>query len=719
LKAALRFQKAEARVLLYLLLTLICLYSPAPCGAQEKEKTLNTPNHDYTNNLIQETSPYLLQHAHNPVDWYPWGDEALEKAKKENKPMLVSIGYAACHWCHVMEHESFEDEEVARFMNEHFVAIKVDREERPDIDQVYMNAVQLLTGGGGWPLNCFALPDGRPFYGGTYFPKSQWMELLKNISAVMEKDPGKVEHQAALLTRGVQTSDKVQAAPVKADFSRNDLDRLFAAWKNDLDYTHGGHLRAPKFPLPSGFMFLLHYDYLSRNNDAKTAVITTLDKMADGGIYDQAGGGFARYSVDELWRVPHFEKMLYDNAQLVSLYSAAFQSYGNPKYETIARETLDFIQREMTSDEGGFYSSLDADSEGEEGKYYVWTKGELQKILGDNTELILDYYNVTDTGNWENGRNILFKTVSDEKISAKYNLTEEGLANIVSEAKQVLLRERSRRIRPGLDDKILTAWNALMLKAYVDAYRVFGDAGYLDAALKNADFINTRMRGADYRLSRNYKNGKASINAFLDDYAFTIDAFISLYQATFDIKWLNDALCLTEYAVAHFYDDGTGVFYYTSDIDPPLVARKMEISDNVIPSSNSQMAKNLYILGHYYTDIDYLEKAERMLNSVKQNALEGGAYFANWSILMAWFADPPYEVAILGKDFEAKRKELDKLYLPNVYLSGGAGEGKLSLHKNRFIPGQTTIYVCRDKTCKLPVIEVKEALKQIAGEIQL
>ena len=685
----------------------------SPDKTQEKKDNINTTQHRFTNHLIHESSPYLLQHAHNPVNWYPWGKEALDKARKENKLIIVSIGYSACHWCHVMEHESFEDEYVAKFMNDNFVAIKVDREERPDIDRVYMDAVQLLTGRGGWPLNCITLPDGRPVYGGTYFPKTQWLDMLTQVSNFVEQNPGKAEQQAKLLKQRVQSNEMIYANTEKAEFTKNDLNNIFAAWKSNIDHTNGGYKGAPKFPLPVGYQFLLHYNHLTQDPDAMNAVTTTLNQMAAGGIYDQIGGGFSRYSTDAYWKVPHFEKMLYDNAQLVSLYSTAYQQSKYPKYKIIVTETLDFIQREMTSKEGGFYSSLDADSEGEEGKFYVWTKSEMQKALGSKADLIIDYYNVTEKGNWENGRNILFKSATDKKIADKYKITESELAKQVLEAKYILFKERSKRIRPGLDDKILTSWNALMLKAYVDAYRVFDNKDYLDIALRNAEFINTKMKSIDNRLNRNFKNDNATINAFLDDYAFTIAAFISLYQATFDEKCLKDAQQLTAYSIAHFYDKNSGMLYYTSDNDPELIARKMEVADNVIPSANSEMAKNLFVLGLYFHNDDYIQKSRKMLNNVKQNALTGGAYYANWDILMTWFTSEPYEVAIVGNEFKAKRKEFDKYYLPNVFLSGGKNEGTLSLLESQLIKGQTTIYVCRNKECKLPATEVGEALNQI------
>ena len=682
-------------------------------SCRQHKKMTKTSEHQFTNELINETSPYLLQHAHNPVNWYPWGQEALDKAQKENKLIIISVGYAACHWCHVMEHESFEDVEVANFMNENFVAIKVDREERPDIDQIYMDAVQLITGSGGWPLNCIALPDGRPIYGGTYFPKNQWLDVLTKISDFVKTNPEKTEKQAQQLTNGIQANELNLLSTEKKDVSMTDLDLIFENWKTSIDTINGGYKGAPKFPLPVGYQFLLHYNFLNPNLEALEAVTLTLDKMANGGIYDQIGGGFSRYATDELWNIPHFEKMLYDNSQLVSLYTAAYKHTKNENYKTIIAETLDFIQRELTSVDGGFYASLDADSEGEEGKYYVWSQQELQQILGDDAELILDYYNIETNGNWENGINILFKTEADTTIAERYNRSESELKSLVSNAKKQLLAERETRIKPALDDKIITSWNALMLKAYVDAYTIFDDQTYLDTALKNANFINTNVRSSDDRLSRSYKNGKASINGFLDDYAFTIEAFIALYQSTFDEKWLESAKKLTDYVILHFYDSESGMFYYTSDVDQKLIVRKMEISDNVMPASNSQMAKNLFVLGQYYYDSDYVARSRQMLSTVKENTIKGGTYYSNWDVLMSWFISPPYSVAILGDDFESKRKALNAQYYPNVFFSGGNKEGQLALLENKLISGQTTIYVCQNNSCKYPVTDVNEAMKQL------
>ena len=519
----------------------ICSLSLYSCE-QFNENAVNMASEEkkYTNELIKESSPYLLQHAHNPVNWYPWGEKALEKAVRENKPIIVSIGYAACHWCHVMEHESFEDEEIATYMNDHFICIKVDREERPDIDQVYMNAVQLITGQGGWPLNCITLPDGRPVYGGTYFNKKQWLHLLKQLDAFINQEAEKANEQAITLTKGINSTEYIQLNNNKTQHSISDLEDIFNHWQPNIDFINGGSKGAPKFPLPIGIQFLLDYHCLTKSEEALKAFTTTLDKMANGGIYDHIGGGFARYSTDAIWKVPHFEKMLYDNAQLVSLYANAYQFTKNEHYKTIIIETLEFIEREMTSNEGGFYASLDADSEGVEGKFYVWDKVELDQLLGLDAILIQEYYNVTSAGNWE-GANILYTTTNDPEFAANHNISTQTLHAKLMHAKKKLLQIRDKRIRPALDDKILTSWNALMLKGYVNAYNVLGDEKYLATALKNADFIINNCMDQDGKLNRNFKNGQSTINGFLDDYAFTIGAFIDLYQSTFDKKWRNKA----------------------------------------------------------------------------------------------------------------------------------------------------------------------------------
>lgn len=666
-----------------------------------------------TNRLINESSPYLLQHSHNPVDWYPWGDEAFDRAKAEKKLLIISIGYSACHWCHVMEYESFEDSGVAELMNRLFVSIKVDREERPDIDHVYMNAVQILSGSGGWPLNVIALPDGRPVFGGTYFRKEQWISILKQVSEYYNENPEKTLEHATALTNEVKTNEIIKNHQDKPEFGKSELDVIFNNIISNVDLENGGFTGAPKFPLPVSWQFLLQYYYFTGNSEALDSVTITLNMMEAGGIYDHIGGGFARYSTDAKWHIPHFEKMLYDNAQLVSLYSSAYQATGNSHYRQVVYETLDFIERELTSPEGLFYSALDADSEGEEGKYYVWTKEETDRIAGSAAPLFNGFYNVTGSGNWEDGRNILFRSELPEEYATTQGIQPDVLGKALEITREKLLRERDKRIRPSLDNKILTSWNALMIKGYADAFRVFNEERYLNAATRSAGLLIEKMKSPDNRLQRNYNKGIASINGFLDDYAFTIDAFISLYQATFDEKWIMQAHQLTEYVLHHFSDDSTGMFFYTSDLDPPLVVRTSEYADNVIPSSNSAMATNLFNMGRYFYNDAWIERAEKMAHNVRSDAVRGGPYYANWDILMLLLSSSPPDVVIMGNDREEKRREFDLHYLPGLILSGGSDEGNLPALKNKPAKGQTLIYVCRNRTCKMPVNDVNLAIGQL------
>jgi len=674
---------------------------------------METTSRKYTNSLINETSPYLLQHAHNPVNWYAWNDETLEKAKQQNKLILISIGYSACHWCHVMEHESFEDEHVAKLMNDHFICIKVDREERPDVDQVYMLAVQLMTGRGGWPLNCFALPDGRPVYGGTYFQKQEWMNILLNLADLYKQEPEKVLDYAKQLTDGVKLAELVKVNEEQKEFTIDTLHECYKNWESRLDNEEGGPDKAPKFPLPNNYQFLLRYYHHTKKEEILNHIQITLQKMAYGGIYDQIGGGFARYSVDHYWKVPHFEKMLYDNAQLVTLYCEAFQATKNPLYKQIVYETLEFIEREMTSAQGAFYSALDADSEGEEGKYYVWTKDELQEVLKVDFNLFADYFNINDRGLWEYNNYILLRHDNDEIIAEKYSITVETLQESITKMKKKLLGVRERRIHPGLDDKILTSWNALMLKAGVDAYNVFDEKRFLDTAVKNATFILEKQLRSDGGLNHNYKNGRSTINAYLEDYCFTIEALIALYEATFTERYLLMADELMQYCIAHFQDKKTGMFYFTSDEDKALISRKMELSDNVIPASNSSIAKSLLMLGHHLENENYIGISRKMLNNMLFEIVNYGSGYSNWAMLLLHFTQPYYEVAIVGKSVDEKRKALNKHYLPNKIFAGSAGESTLPLLKNKNSKGQTMIYVCSNKVCNNPVSDVEDALKQI------
>ncbi|MEO6347712.1 MAG: thioredoxin domain-containing protein, partial [Aquaticitalea sp.] len=552
-------------------------------------------SYPYTNDLINETSPYLLQHAHNPVNWHGWNDESSAFAKQQKKLMIISIGYAACHWCHVMEHESFEDTEVAKIMNDHFISIKVDREERPDIDQVYMNAVQLMTGSGGWPMNVVALPDGRPVWGGTYFKKEQWMSALEQISELYDTNHEKLVAYADQLEQGIRSLDVVELNTEEAVFTTDFISKSITNWSTQFDHSQGGMTRAPKFMMPNNYQFLLRYAYQIDNEELKKYVNLTLTQMAYGGVFDQIGGGFSRYSVDDKWHVPHFEKMLYDNAQLVSLYADAYLITKDKLYKDVIMETLEFVNRELTGTQGNFYSSLDADShnkEGqlEEGAFYVWQKEELKLMLKDDFELFSDYYNINSYGFWEHDNYVLIRKDDDASILKKFKLTSEELSTKKQNWKEFLLKERSKRERPRLDDKTLTSWNALMLKGYVDAYRVLGDKTYLDTALKNAEFIMKNQIRDDGGLNHNYKDDKSTINGYLEDYATTVEAFITLYEQTLDIKWLKEAKKLTDYSFDHFYDNQSNLFFFTSNSDANLVSRSIEYRDNVVPASNSIMA---------------------------------------------------------------------------------------------------------------------------------
>jgi len=657
--------------------------------------------HEHTNQLINETSPYLLQHAHNPVNWQAWNDESWKKAREEDKLVIISIGYSACHWCHVMEHESFEDTAVAKIMNEHFVNIKVDREERPDVDQIYMDAVQLISGRGGWPLNAIALPDGRPVYAGTYFPKENWKQVLNYFVDYWKNKKDEAFERATQITQGIRQMDTIsQSAIYNSQFVIN-RNELFAKFDTTWDYELGGRRGAPKFPMPVNMQYMLRNYFYTGSPKALKAVTVTLDNMMNGGIYDQVGGGFARYSVDEYWAIPHFEKMLYDNAQLVSLYSEAYSVTKNERYKETVYETMEFVERELSDASGGFYSALDADSEGEEGKFYVWDYEELKKLLGNDFEEFKKVFPVTELGNFEHKNNL----VRTQHIT----LNTQHLIKW----KKKLLEERAERIRPLLDDKVLTAWNALMLKGCCDAYKAFGEKKFLDRALKCAEFLKTKMIADDFSIKRNYKNNRVTISGFLDDYSFTCEAFLALYDVTFDEQWLKLANNITGYVIQHFYNAATGMFFYTSVTDAPLIARKTETSDNVIPASNSSMAKVLFTLGTIYANNDYKDKAKRALNNMRENMLGYPGYYANWAILADYFIAAPFEVAITGAGALTKKQEFDKSFHPNCIFIGSTGESKLPLLQGKHKAGETLIYVCENKTCQLPVETVEEAIKQI------
>ena len=688
--------------------TLIALFH---CGIQVNAQHDKDMDNKKANALIHETSPYLLQHAYNPVEWNAWNDETLAKAKKENKLLLISIGYSSCHWCHVMEHESFENDEVAALMNKYFVCVKVDREERPDVDQIYMTAVQLITGSGGWPLNCIALPDGRPVWGGTYFRKDQWMNSLRQVAEMYKNDPAKIEEYAQNLLAGIVQNQAIAPTKNEEAFTQDLADAMFINMSRRFDKKEGGPNRAPKFPMPGNYEFVLNYGVLRDDQKALTQVELTLDKMAQGGIYDQIGGGFARYSTDAIWKAPHFEKMLYDNAQLISLYSKGFQVFGKAEYKTIVCETIEFLEREMRGSQGQFYSALDADSEGEEGKFYVWKHYELQELLGEDWPLFKKYYNVDKNGAWE-GAYILLRRESDSAFAEKNNLSLEDLETKVKVWKETLLKARAKRIRPGLDDKALTSWNALMIKGFVDAYVAINEDEYLKRALHLAKFIEQNLRQADGHLLHSYKDGKSKIDGFLEDYALLAEAYIKLYEISGEEKWLRLAEADVKYAIDNFQDPNSVLFYFTSRQAKSLVANSIEKDDNVIPSSNAVMATNLFYLSRLTGNLDYEKQAVEMLQYLQNDLTRYPEGYTQWGQLLLHITFNFYEIAVVGKQAENEMLTFRRSrYKPNIIWVFSAKESKVDLLQNRYVKGETFIYVCEGGVCQLPVRSVGEAGK--------
>lgn len=664
------------------------------------------------NQLINETSPYLLQHAHNPVDWYPWGTAALEKARTEDRPVLLSIGYSACHWCHVMERESFENKAIAEVMNRNFVCIKLDREERPDIDQIYMEAIQAMGIPGGWPLNIFLTPEQKPFYGGTYFPPERWLQLLNNIAQTYKSNRAALDNSAEkfndVLNVGVVKKYGLDGSQQESDI----LDQAISKLSSTFDRENGGINKAPKFPMPSIWIFLLHYCAPNRNQELLDHLYLSLDKMSQGGIYDQIGGGFARYSVDARWFAPHFEKMLYDNAQLVSLYSLAFSLSQKESYRNVVYQTIDFLSREMRDNQGGFHAALDADSEGQEGKYYVWQYDNFLDTVGDEGEFMADLYGLSPEGNWEHGQNILYRQETLESYAASHNMDPKWLHNILPEFHEKLLKVRYHRTRPGLDDKIIACWNGLMIKALTDAYAVFGEERFLKLALDCANFIDKNMTEGD-QLFRTGATAKNRVPAFLEDYAAVISGFVNLYQVTFEEKWLYRAQNILSFTLDNFYDPDDHLFFYTDQQNHALIARKKELFDNVIPSSNSMMALNLWHLGTILDRNSYLEKCQKMLSRVKKLILADPGYLSNWATVLSYMEFNTAEIVIGGENVEAFRKKLASYFYPHRVMVGSKKESSLPLLKNRVSPDDTRIYICYNQTCKLPTSEPEVAIGQL------
>ncbi|HMQ07430.1 MAG TPA: thioredoxin domain-containing protein [Saprospiraceae bacterium] len=668
------------------------------------------------NQLMNETSPYLIQHVYNPVDWYPWGEEALKKASQEDKMIIISIGYAACHWCHVMERESFEDHEVAEIMNKHFISIKVDREERPDVDDVYMTACQLASGGGcGWPLNAFALSDGRPVWAGTYFPKDHWKGVLEHFIQIKSNEPDRLLRTAERLTQGINQYGRIDPPQEKSFIDKEHLDSITFRMLQHFDFQYGGNKGAPKFPMPNILEYFLKYYYHNQDLKVKDALEVSLDRMAAGGIFDHIGGGFARYSVDPYWKIPHFEKMLYDNAQLLSLYAQAYGLFKKPEWADVVHKTAQFIIREWTDQSGGFFSSYDADSDGEEGLFYVWTVKELQSILMNDYPVVAAFYSVLPEGNWE-GKNILHISTLPELIIDSFQLEDHTtLDKIINDANKKLFLEREKRTKPALDNKILASWNGLAVRGLVEAYKFTDHSEYLEAALQAARFIQKELIKEDNRMDRNFTRGTSSINAFLEDYAAVIQAFVHLYEVTLDHEWLEISKGLLEYSIEHFYDEDENLFRLTNINDPPLVATRIEVYDNVIPSYNSMMVHNLFILGTLFDHKEWLRMSEVMMNKVLNLILNSRqpSYLSNWCQNLLQQVYSPFEVVIMGDKARDILEEMQSQFTPDVIFSGGSDE-KLPLHQYKKVEGETTIYVCVNKTCKFPVREVEKARKLMA-----
>jgi uncharacterized protein YyaL (SSP411 family) len=674
-----------------------------------KETSRNST--EFTNALINETSPYLLQHAHNPVDWQPWSQKALKSAETEDKLVIISIGYSSCHWCHVMEEETFEDETVAQLMNRSFISIKVDREERPDVDQVYMTAAQLLTGSGGWPLNIIALPNGKPIYAGTYHSREEWSAVLKDISNLYRETPQKAREYAEKVAQGIQAANLVQATVQPKPLSREMVSSGVEHWKNYWDQEWGGNQGAQKFMLPANLSFLMDYSILAGDQEARVFVKTTLDNMLKGGVYDQLGGGFYRYSTDPYWRVPHFEKMLYDNAQMIGLYSRAYSFFKDPEYKDAVIRITEFLDREMKHPGGAYFAAMDADSGGEEGAYYVWKKEDLQRVLGKDFTLFSTYFNIETATVWEGGQHILYRTATDSEFIKNNGLHAGELEAHKARWRELLLAERQQRIAPGIDDKIITSWNALLCEGFAEAFIALGDEGYLERAIAIAEFLS-RHNELDKNVLHSYKEGSRKTEGFLEDYAFLISAYLKLYSARGNMTYLEKARELQDSAKRLFLDGESGLFRFKEDDE--LIARIIKTDDGVIPSPNAVMAQNLFRIGHLVYDKGAVKHAENMVGTVASHFQQSPDVYSKWAGLMLNMAYPFYEVAVVGADAGSKFHQLAGSYLPNTLVVASDRPSEMPLLKNRYVNGQTFIYVCQDHSCKLPVTTVEAAIGLIS-----
>ena len=669
------------------------------------------------NQLNLETSPYLLQHANNPIYWKAWNAETLATAKQTNKLIIISIGYSACHWCHVMEHESFENEEVAQVMNSSYISIKVDREERPDVDAIYMKSVQIMTGHGGWPLNVVCLPDGRPIWGGTYFKKEEWINTLEQLHELFISNPEKIIEYAEKLHQGIQALGIVNRNTGEKQYHTNNIKPLVEKWSKSFDWEYGGYARAPKFMMPNNYIFLQRYGFQTESKDILDFVDLTLTKMAYGGLFDTVDGGFSRYSVDMRWHVPHFEKMLYDNGQLVSLYAEAYKRTKNTVYKEVIEKTLTFIERAFLNSEKGFFSALDADSltqnhQLEEGAFYVWTKSELQEILQNDFEIFSHIFNINDFGFWEHDHYVLIQNEPLEVIASTFGLTENDLKLKKQNWEALLFTAREKRSKPRLDDKSLTSWNAIMLKAYVDAYQALGNQKYLEVALQNAQFINQKQWSSEGFLWHSYKNGLSTIQGFLEDYAFVINAFIALYQTTLEENFLKDAKQMTDYCLENFYDEKQEFFTFNSKNSVQLIAQHFETEDNVIPASNSVMANNLYVLSILFNNNHYEKIAFQMLHHMIPMIDYPSAY-SNWMNLWMNVGADTKELAICGKNAIENIQRINTTYIPNVIISGTSNTSDIPFLAHRYVENEDLFYVCQNKACLLPKENIEEVFLEL------
>lgn len=670
------------------------------------------------NHLQYETSPYLLQHAANPVDWFPWSDEAFEKAQEANKPVLVSIGYAACHWCHVMEHESFEDETVAAYMNEHFICIKVDREEHPDVDHFYMDALQAMSGQGGWPLNMFVTPGRKPFYGGTYFPpvamyqRASWMEVLQAIHNSWIERKEDVDLQSEQLIKHLQNAS-MAISDQAGTFDKETMDEIAVKLHRQADRFDGGFGQSPKFPSTMAIQYLLEHYHFTQNENSLQVALLSLDKMIAGGIYDQVGGGFARYATDNKWLVPHFEKMLYDNALLTAVLCDAYQITKDEKYKAVIEDTIAFCLREMKSDEGLFYSALDADSEGVEGKYYTWTRDEWKAALPDAHPAVEAYFGISEKGNWEH-TNILHQARRESEIIRQYGLTESEWHNVLSESKQALFNARGQRIRPVTDDKIILSWNALMNIALTRAAKDFDSEGYLQIAQQQMDVLLQKFKDTDRRLLHTYKNGSAKISAKLDDYAFLIAALLQLASASADASYILQAKELLESAVNDFSDADKRFFYFSSRYQTDIPVRKVETYDGALPSANAVMMQNLWLMGNLTEHPEWLQRSMAMLRSVINTASAYPLSFSRWNSFAQRYVHGYKQLIIVGTHAADMLREWNACYYPGVFcMASDSDKNKLPIFNGKYADGTTRLFLCEDFSCRVPVRHIAEIIKDI------